>query len=311
MLGLISVASPAFASDAPFVTAVFSNTSNGYERTKMADGSFKRETYALARGQYLPGADSDRSIDGVQFPQIAGLIARHLALQNYYLAENSKSADLLILISWGTTVPLDKAPYQRSMEAAFTAMNDIHMTNMQAQAAYAVAGGVPYGPGAPAPNGPAAQVAAEAYGPVDSEMITLTMFNDMRRSSDEYNARLLGYSKEINEKDNLSRYSGGGSYYDDLWSDIEEPRYFVVIEAYDFKAAAHEQKRKLLWATRVSIRAQHNKFNERFPAMMANAADFFGHNTSHLMRDYHTGSVHLGEMKSLGVVPDQPDQPAK
>ena len=286
------------------VTAVYSSTSNGYHRETMPDGSFKRETYALARAQYQPGAQRDRSIDGVAFPAMAGMIARHLALQNYYLAQDSKSADLLILISYGTTVVGDQAPYQRSMDAAFAVMNDIHMTNLQAQQAYALAGGVPGGPDQPQPNGVAAAVAAEANGPIDSELVNLEMFNTLRRDADEHNARLLGYSKEMNDKDNPSRWSGGGDFYDDMVSDIEEPRYFVVIEAYDFKAAVHDQQRKLLWATRVSIRAQHNRFNEKFPAMMAYAADYFGRNSGGLMREYHKGSVNIGELKSLGTVTD-------
>ena len=135
----------------------------------------------------------------------------------------------------------------------------------------------------------------------------MEMFNDMRRKADEWNARLLGYSKEINYRDNPSRFAGAGSYYDDLWSDIEEARYYVVVSAYDFHAATHGGKRKLLWATRVSIRAQGNRFDERLKAMLANAGAHFGQETHDLIRQYQTGSVRMDDLKFISVTPESTD----
>src|SRR5438045_314841 len=93
------------ASGDSLVTAVSSKVSNGYSRKKLPDGSFKREYYALSKGVYTPGIAADRSIDGVKFPQVAKIVAQFLSLKNYYLAPDSKSADLLLQISWGKTVP--------------------------------------------------------------------------------------------------------------------------------------------------------------------------------------------------------------
>ncbi len=98
--GLFTALSPLMASDDAVVTAVFSSVSNGYERQKLPDGSFKHERYALANGQYAHGKEADPSIDKVSFPAIAGLVAAHLAKQNYFLAQSAKSADILLVISW-------------------------------------------------------------------------------------------------------------------------------------------------------------------------------------------------------------------
>ncbi len=100
VLGLLVALPRMTAGDDAVVTAVFSSVSNGYEHQKLPDGSFKREYYALANGQYAAGTDANPSIDKVPFPSIAGLVAGHLAKQNYFLAQNAKSADILLLISW-------------------------------------------------------------------------------------------------------------------------------------------------------------------------------------------------------------------
>ena len=69
--GLLICGSIARAANDSIVTAVFSKTYNGYQRTRAADGSFEREYYALANGSYLPGVAADASIDKVKFPQVA------------------------------------------------------------------------------------------------------------------------------------------------------------------------------------------------------------------------------------------------
>src|SRR4051812_3231772 len=104
-LGLLVAVPPMAASGDAVVTSVFSSVSNGYERQKLPDGSPKREYYALANGQYAHGLTANPSIDRVSFPVIAGLVATHLAKQNYFMAQDSKSADILLLVSWGTTIP--------------------------------------------------------------------------------------------------------------------------------------------------------------------------------------------------------------
>lgn len=86
--------------------------------------------------------------------------------------------------------------------------------------------------------------------------------------------------------------------------DIEHERYYVIIGAYDMQAVLKGRQR-LLWSTRVSIRAQGNRFDEWLPAMFANAANHFGEESGRLIRRYQRAArVELGELKSLGIVDD-------
>jgi erythromycin esterase-like protein len=160
---------------------------------------------------------------------------------------------------------------------------------------------------------PAAAVADAARSALEGQLFELQMFNDMRNQANEHNARLLGYMKEINSRNDLSRFAGAGTYFDDLISDIESERYYVIVTAYDFRAATQEKKRKLLWSTRVSIQTQGNRFNESLATMLANASRHFGQDSGHLIKQYLPNTrVDLGELKILGMVPQSsmPEKPA-
>lgn len=295
-LGGLCATTAALASTDALVTSVFSSVSNGYQRTKLPDGTFKREYYAIANGKYLPGALDNESIDKVKFPTIAGAVAQQLAKQNYFLAQDAKSADILLLITWGTTIPFNDGIGDIALDRALNAMNG-------ANAAARLQ---------PTPGGQEETIANSsrvengalreaAQGELEGQAIELQMFNSMRRKADERNARILGYVDEINRLDNASRFAGAGSSFNDLISDIEEERYFIVVSAYDFKTMVAKKERKLLWATRISIRAQGNKFDERMGAMLARASGHFGRNSKGLLREYQEGTVNIGEMKVVGV----------
>ncbi|HVZ64519.1 MAG TPA: hypothetical protein VG936_08100 [Lacunisphaera sp.] len=292
--GLLLAAPFAGASEGSLVTAVFSRVSNGYHREKLPDGTFKREFYALTNGHYYPGLGQNRSIDAVKFPQVAKLVAQFLALKNYYLAPDAKSAQLLLEISWGTTVPFNDSVYQANASNFFTSYNAM-------RSATAAAAGTPGG--VDGIQSPASSVADAARDDFEQQLYQMQTFEDMRRKADEHNARLLGYVDDINRGDTIARFAGAGDAYHDLIDDIENERYYVIIAAYDFSTAQKESKLKPLWITRVSIQAQGNKFNETLAAMLDRASRYFGQDSGRLLRQYQPeGKVNLGELKVMGVV---------
>jgi len=297
VFGLFLLTAPVFAGQDSVVTAVFSSVSNGYTRTKLPDGTYKRETYAISNGGYASGLTKNHSIDDVKFPAIAGIVAEHLARRNYFLAQDAKSADLLLVISWGTTIPFNDGNNRVAQDNALSAMNN-------AKSAVSSAGAEMNNRSAEGIQSPAAAVADSARSELEGQLFELQMFNDMRNQANEHNARLLGYMKEINGRNDMSRFAGAGSYFDDLIADIESERYFVIVNAYDFRAATQEKKRKLLWSTRVSVQTQGNRFDESLATMLANASRHFGQDSGHLIRQYQpNGRVNLGELKVLGMVP--------
>ncbi|HVZ65179.1 MAG TPA: hypothetical protein VG936_11455 [Lacunisphaera sp.] len=296
ILALLSAVATASASNDRIVTAVFSRVSNGYHRTREADGSFKREYYALMPGHYYPGVGKDGSIDPVKFPQVAGLAAQLLATKNYWFAKDASQATLLLEISWGKTVPLNDGIYRTNLDSFAAAMSNRIS---------------PYAFGGQAPAGRftadamTAQRAARFDENDEKEQAVgeLVLFQAMRRDANQHNARLLGYVDEINRGDSAARFAGLGSNYDDLISDIENERYYIIIAAYDFAAAkAGQMKRQ--WVTRVSVQAQGNRFNESAAYMLAKASKYFGQDSGRLIRQFdREGKVTLGDLQVVGVVP--------
>ncbi len=301
-------ATAATASSASLVTAVYSEARNGYVRPKLPDGSFKREYYAIANGGYTPGRDKDRSIDGVRFSDLAGMTAQVLARRNYFFAPDAKSADLLLVISWGTTTPFGVAPYRDAMINVVDAMNSFSVANAAFETAVANNGG--YSRDGAGLQGVTGALRAVARDDLEGQLYTMLLFEGVRRDANLGNARLLGYIKEINYRNNISREAGAGMAFDDLISDIETARYYVIIAAYDFRAATQQKEKKLLWVTRVSIQAQGNRFNERLKDMLANACRYFGQDSGHLIRQYQRGSTSFGDLKFLGYEPAATPAPA-
>ncbi len=283
------------ASEDSLTTSVFSKVSNGYVRMKLPDGTFKRETYAISNGGYSPGIGRNESIDDIKFPVIAGVVARHLARQNYFLAQDSKSADILLVVQWGQTIPFNDGTSRLALDNLSTAMNNVANTKVVG----------PSQRGADGIQSDGESVAQVSRGELEQQLLTMQMSNDARNRANEKNAGLLGYMDEINETNDMRRFAGGGTPFDDLISDVENPRYYVIITAYDFRSAVQEKKQKLLWVTRVSIQAQGNRFDERLTTMMANASRQFGQDSKRLIRQYQQSPrVDLGELKFLAVVPD-------
>jgi hypothetical protein len=292
----ILMAAPiAQASKDSLVTSVFSKVSNGYTRKLAADGTPKVEYYAIAPGKYLKGLGGDKTIDSIEYPAIAGTVAEYLAKRNYRFAESAKSADLLLSITWGTTKPFNDGTYRRGLDQLTTSVNSAAAATAAAQNTGMNMEGI---------QSPESAVAAAARSDLESMLLQMQMFESMRMRANEENARLLGYIEEINDRDNPSRFAGGGTYYNDLMSDIENERYFVIIAAYDFKALARDKKERLLWATRVSIQKQGSKFDKDLTGMIAQASRYFGRDSGKLIRQYQDGKVTIGEMEVVGIVPD-------
>jgi hypothetical protein len=229
--------------------AVFSKTSNGYVRTRLADGSFQSETYTLLKGGFLGGDIPDPTIEQTSFDDIAQKTATALARQNYVPSRDRKAIELLIVVFWGTTV----AP-------------DYHD---------------------PFPSISVPEPGEKVDLPVLSERSRLP--NDEVRKDTErikQTADLLGYAS-LSDPELLSR------------------RYFVVVLAYDFQLKLTRGISKLLWETRFSIRERGNAFGEQLAAMVGNASHYYGQDSRGLIHDpVPKGRVEIGEIKSLGVVPD-------
>lgn len=105
----------ALGSGSQDITAVSARIYNRYARKVLPDGSARPETYGFAIGGELNRSSAgsegigglptaDRSIEGVAFKEISGVIRGPLAAQKYVPTGDPKTADLLIVVYWGRTI---------------------------------------------------------------------------------------------------------------------------------------------------------------------------------------------------------------
>jgi len=284
------------AKNESFVVAVRSQAAKNYERAKAADGSPRRETYVLVNGGLFPGTARDASFDRVSYPDLAGIVAQQLARQNYFLSRTAQEADLLLVLHWGTTAPFGDASMNFQVQEAGDAMAALlsggGTTLERLTRRFQIRSGEQRDAGGAEP--------ALDTGAAESAMMTLLLNQRQREMLALRNARLLGYLDELNERDGISRWAGAGASFDDLWADLENARYYVVVGAYDFKAAREQRKLVLRWVTRMSIDAQGTSFDRRVAAMIASGGAFFGENSGGLKRRYRPDArVEMGELKTL------------
>lgn len=271
---------PAFAADDTVTTAVFSRTGNGYQRQYLPNGAPKPEYYAIANGGAAGGTTRDQTVDRLSFADITSLTVPLLYQQGYRYAKDSGQATLLLVFHWGNTLPYNDINQRQSLAPAGKAVQDYQDLIR---------------------SGASGADLDRARFALDYALMGVEMENMMRNLYVVPNARLLGYINDINDNNDVRRYVGGVRY-NELMADIEEPRYYVIISAYDFQEAIRHNRQKLLWVTRVSVDTQGNSFDDSVAAMVKTAAKYFGTESGKLVRGEELrGRVRLGDVKFIGT----------
>jgi hypothetical protein len=301
---MVAATEPLSAADA-LTVSVSSATDKSYYRVKQEDGSFAPELYVIANGGKFPGTTRDSTFERVDYPQVAGLVGQQLARQNYFLAAKAKDATLLIVIYWGETVPFGGLSPEDPVRAG-TASMDAYMHQISAfraqQSGNRVSGLVAAASGKTSGGSAGSKdfVSQPDDGLLDFALTQMQSADLYRDKASEDNARLLGYTDAINERREQPAWADVAGLAQELRSDIEEARYYVVVAAYDFKVMKEKQRKVLRWVTRISVGSRGNEFDKRVAQMLASAGDAFGQGGGLRRRHFGDGRVILGETKYLG-----------
>lgn len=283
VLALVIPAAMSARSDPTVSTAVFSKTGNGYHREYQADGKPKPEYYAIANGGAAGGTVRDVTVERLSFPDITQLVMPLLHQQGYRYAMDPKQATLLLVIHWGNTVPYNDTNFQLSLGPAGRAISELQTL----QRAGVTGAGLD-----------------SSLDALADTLMWLNMEDQIRNLRDAPNARLLGYIDDMNDNNDMRRYVGG-TRYNELKADVEDPRYYVIISAYDFREVTDHNRQKLLWVTRVSVTARGNTFDESVAAMMRSSAKYFGQATGKMIRGEELrGRVEMRDLKFIGTEPN-------
>ncbi len=281
--------------------SIYSDTSSDYERSYQTDGSPVPERYALGFGGIVEGTAFGPTQSKGDFPEIASVIATHLAEEGYYFAEQTADAELLLVIHWGATrwgsAAIDGAREGMTNEA----INQLSGARRAATAG-ALEAGMVTGGGASSRStavGLNAQLQSVANADLNNALLQLDQLNRARDRAVASTAAVLGYTDALIDVSRVGGGFGKSLSYDLRW-EIEDPRYYVVVIAYDFRELLQKKKRKICWETRMSIRVQGNDFMEKLDKMVARASDYFGRDSKRLIRRYQ-GDVEIGKLQVVGT----------
>lgn len=314
---------PAWLCSAEAPVAVFTETFNDYQRTRLPDQSFKAETYAFGEGGTWGLDEPDAGVSKLTFMQVARAAALPLAKANYVPTPNPNETSLLILVYWGRTVGSNEVvgpsitafaqPGGGGAKAGTSGMGA--PIGARVDVPRGIAGGRTGG--APVrvekyasvdtPRGiagGATSISSELFDPnagaIDGMIEQVTLEKPERDRIDNSNGRILGYSAAIQR----ARALPSMVLMRDAWDEVAGNRYYVVLLAFDFSTAWKEKKLKPLWSARISVEEDNNGLDKSLERMLATATRLFGQDSDGLRRDFvPDGRVTTGPLEVLDYLP--------
>jgi hypothetical protein len=214
-----------------------------------------------------PVKDSDMEL--MTFLRVAKAVAVPLGRLNYRPAQTSAEAELLILVYWGATEGSRDFDHSDTINQ-FSRASSASGADAAAQSSY------------------------------DSALWLLSLANAERDRLDDRNARILGYTESLER----AHFAAHMSFAQDIMNEITYNRYYVVLQAYDFRTAAKEKKLKPLWTARISMDEAGKNFSDALDQMLRKATPYLGRDSNGLHRDVTPETrVDLGPLEIIETVP--------
>lgn len=265
-----------------------------YVKRREVDGKTRPETYVFAAGKFFQGNTIDHSIDRLPFRKVAEFLAPELARRNYLPTSAMASADLLLIVHWGTTMPRVTLDQMRGTTNFSIDHSDERA--LQREFNTIMAGG----------DGEVSDLMSVGNDAdlrasfEQSERITDDLDSDFKSSS---NAQLLGYVQELRRFGNSAMPSVEEAT---LRANLDEERYFVIIKAYDFHGKSSPgQRRRPVWTLYLNMRSPGQNFKTAMTRMSAVAADYFGRTSDGIKIGRpatREATINLGPLIILGEV---------
>jgi hypothetical protein len=267
--------------------AVFSDAEPEYLQTRRDEaGNLRNETYFVVAGTYFPGQIVDRTLERTTLAEIARMLAPELAKQNYTPAASIASAELMLVVHWGTTVRARSdndyiVDAQRQQRDALDLRAELQALNSN-------------GAGAPPDVHPNLAVNRSSESKGDADQYFDSMMNDLYWgagsstliSSDRITenligssvASLLGFAKDLRAEALKPFGSERGRTFRAM---LEDERYFIIVMAYDFPAfqASGFKETRRLWTCRLSMHSPGVNFRQAVFRIGAVGSNYFGTHT--------------------------------
>ena len=237
------------------------------------------QAYLFFQGQLSRGEGHDKALEGTPFPTVARMLAADLRSANFQPTPDAGKAELVLAVQWGVTAvqsdPLRDFATQ-SLQSDLSSFN----TNTAASMGISKPTGV---------GGSKSQALSATIKPasaINMDLSAADAGNQAVVQSTAYNAQLLGFAEDIaKSKRQVQGFADSHSKGDELLDLLNDPRYFLVIQAYDLRQLQKGGHPMPLWTSRVSVQAAGHTFTEILPALCREAARYAGRSTGEVKTD--------------------------
>jgi hypothetical protein len=265
----------------------------------------KVQTYLFMKGKYYGGGISDPSMSDVSFEELVEDLAENLKYQQFFPESegDEDQSDLLIVVHYGVTGGRPDSLVESMGYNSIEEMNDPfgntgyvwedttdvdrldgnHSNELFDE---------------PNDTGPVFDVPNTVDPGVEFNYNASLSVEEAQNAASFKKAQLLGMEQAFD-------FHGSPRQQWELNTLINQERYFVVLNVYDFQKLRKGEK-VLLWRTRYNIRSTGQPFDEAIQSMNQIAGDYFGTNQKALVmkRVSDDSRVKIGEIEVL----DEPEE---
>lgn len=278
--------------------AVVATANPAYTERKYGGDKPRTETYVFMQGHFFEGSTVDRSLERMSFRQVAEYLAPELAKQQYLPGTDLKTADLLLIVHWGVTLPHTGVQEMTGRTGLVTDTSNSVDTAIRAHLMEANTDEdgnlTPLGALAALGDNSRSQLGFDRL-----EQLSEHASGEMRQGD---NLRLLGYADELHRMRKKNPF--GSAAEETLRHDLLAERYFIIVCAYDLRATAGSSRRPV-WKMHLNISSPGNNFRTALTRMSTAAASFVGRpseGVATVRPARREGKVHLAPLIILGEV---------
>lgn len=249
------------------------------------------QTYHIIKGKYHGGSTRDRGLEETHFEDLFESLTEILEKRKMYPEVDQNLGDLLIMVSWGKT-SLDPDWGELQGIAGASDMMSAESQDQQSSGGNMVASG-----GGQNAQMIPAQTSAPSSGAGAGQ--TLGSRNTSQKSK---NMALLGLQGMLRGRGLL-----GHSPDEELWGALEEERYFVILNAFDYQHLLKNKELKQVWRVRYNTRATGIGFKTAYESMNHAISGVIGLQLDKLstVRGDTKGSISMGELEVLEMTEEE------
>ncbi|MDQ8179075.1 hypothetical protein [Pelagicoccus sp. SDUM812005] len=243
------------------------------------------QTYHIVKGKFHGGSTRDRGLETTRFEDLFESLEETLRKRSLYPEPDRHKGDLLIMVSWGRTSLDPNWGELQGIASASDLGGESGLGSTGSEASLATASAGADAIAAPAQTASAASAAGEGF-----------VWGSGGGSQRSKNMALLGLEGKLR-----SRNLFGPDPDEELWNALEEERYFVILNAFDYQHLIHNKELKQVWRVRYNTRAIGLGFETAFESMNAAVADVIGLQMDDIakVKGDTSGRISMGEIEMV------------